>query len=217
MVFYYRQTKYGGVRMHGFTNEGILIYPKYETWDSRGYQFQSYLRSAVKAVVEYFNFYNIKISCLTTDEVAVQERPVNVGWVDVIPAEDKFFVKNNCGMGNIPEADTVLYDIYDKARKKYPAEKGMPVADRFSNVVIPRERFIFKEFIKTQKLVISFELPTNRNYPVAVEKGDGRLVLEIGNTNFLAKAVFSGEPIDPLFILQDPSTTKAVYRWEGGK
>lgn len=201
--------------MHGFTTEGLLIFPKYETWDTRGWQYQNYLRRTVEAVIKYFRHYGVTFKCMTTDDVAISERPEGVKWVDVIPPEDKFFIKRNCeGMDIIPEDTEKLEAIYELSREKYPLERGLSVEERFDGVVVKREKFIYKEFVKNMKLVVSFEHTNNKRFRVPSQEGDGRIILEAGNTNFIVKATFSGQPVDPVFLLQDPGAARAMYYWE---
>lgn len=199
--------------MRGFTDKGIMLMPKEETWNSRGIDYQLSLRKSVNAAIAYFKSLGITMHCFTTNDVALKLNPKGVEWVDCSAPEDIFFIKKNVeGFSNIPSG-LQIDEIYDETRKKIPVGKGLSIEERFE-IVEKRDKMSANNYIAEQKLVVTFEHPQNSYYKVAGKADDGRIIFKVSHINFLVTCVLSGNPIDAPTITGYNGATRPIYMWE---
>lgn len=200
--------------MKDFAETALILLPKVEMVEARSEDYEHLLKKSVSNLhKKLIRDYNIRPKYFTTNEEALLIGVKDALWVDACTPEDAFFIKRNTDfLKNKPEGEQ-LEDLYEKARKKYPLKRGAAFEER-CNLITQREKFISSMFIKKQKVIFTFELPSDSYYKVKSEELDGRIIYQVSPVNFVVTATFSGYPIDIASITNYNGATRPLHSWE---
>lgn len=200
--------------MRGFCHTGILLFPKVESYEFRNESYHLCMRKSLKAIIDYFQSVDITLAAFTSDEVAILANPANMYWIQALPPEDAFFVKNNCD--NMGKTFTDVEEhpaIYAEAKKKFPIARGLSREQRFE-IVLKRNNFITKKIIEQSRLIVHFVTHNNVAYKINPKVGDNKIIININNGDFLMKCYLNGAEVDAIPLLGLPYANRPLMTWE---
>jgi hypothetical protein len=200
--------------MRGFTDSGLLLFPKIEAYRNNADSYYINLRTSVNKLIAYFSEHGIELYTFTTDDVAVLTDMNGNKWLNPLIKEDVFFVKNNCKNMGIGFDNCIEYpDVLEDVKKSVPVKRGQSVEDRFEDVV-KRLRIALGLIIPRFKLVIHICNGTQAAYKVHSKDGDGKCLLNVHNGKFTISAFMNGNTEDPTSLLDKPDANRPVFLWE---
>ena len=196
----------------------LLLFPDVIYYEWKSEEFYSYLRRSVANIHKLAKQLKWDLHCLLSDEVAIQEAPDDVKWINTMSRADvKFMIANNPNMENIsyiPKDSIVSYDdLIADAMNKYPVIKVLDTQTRFS-ITCDRENMVKKKVLKQYKSFIIFGSRSHKTYPVVPKEDDGALIMYIDLTFFKAETYMNGKKVSNIDILMNGTTNNAVYSWE---
>lgn len=201
--------------MQGFDNKALILFPFYENYVSKNYQYKDQFRNAVNKLVSYLKSVNIEPHVFYTDDVARELCLEDFVWVSSLSRADSYFVSKNCqGMLEAMSRPTVQFqDIYNAVTAKDPGEHNMSVEDRFAMVCRHSEKAISK-IVPTYKIVVHFKFKNRMQYKVTSKAGDNKIRIYVDANTFLPEAYIGGMRTDPVDLLMAPYANRSLTSWE---
>lgn len=200
--------------MRGFCHKGVILFPKVESYEYKEDLYKINLAKAVKAIIQYLKEKDIAVGALTTDETAILVNPADVYWMQTLPDEDAFFVKNNCENMGLNFTQLEKYeDLYKDARLQLPVARGLSPEQRFE-IVNKRNDMITKKLLEDAKLIVHFTVPNFSAYKVKPKEMDGKIFLVVNSNNFMLKCYLNGHETDSIPLLEVPYANRPLHQWE---
>lgn len=201
--------------MKGFDTKALLLFPKIESYERRGYQYHHQFKTAVVNLVNYLTSVGIEAHAFYTDDVAREMRDkVDLKFVSTLTTTDKFFTSKYCdGMRDALELKMIEFpDIYNAITAKDPGSLDMSTEARFDMVLRHNAKAVAK-IIPTYKIVIHFMIPNNTQYKVTSKPGDGKIRVHVSANTFIPTVYMSGQEENPIDIFGVGYANRGLDMW----
>lgn len=201
--------------MRGFDTKALILFPKMETYNSRGYMYKNQIKRAVNNLVEYLKSMDIEPHVFYTDDVARDIRHPDFHYISTMSTADKFFAQKYCdGMPDALTIPMVEYpDIYNAITSKDPGSLDMSTEARF-DMVLRHVNKAAAKIIPTYKIVIHFMMPNNAQYKITSKPGDGKIRIIVSANTFIPTAYMGGQEENPIDLLGVPYASRSLDNWE---
>jgi len=175
------------------------------------------LKHAIANIVSYLTSYcGMKCYGLATDDLMMEIRPANVDIINVLPKSDTFWASRHC-------ADS-------RSMLSYPNPIDQVTLDKIANSVTPDElnamdeyeRFrlvrrheiqALKSLAKTEKVIVTFNFKSKKNYNCPSKDGDALVRIEVNASNCEVKTFFGGQQVDNVSFLQKSYACFPLNEW----
>lgn len=201
--------------MIGFDDKALILFPHWENYDSRNFNYKSQFRTCVRNLCNYLATQGIVPHVFYTDDVARELSLDEFVWVSTLSKADCFFTSKYCNnMASALTLPTVTFDeVYNKITEKDPGDPYMTVEDRF-NMVCRHANKAANQIIPMYKIVIHFRFKNKAQYKVVSKAGDNKIRINVDANNFVPEAFMGGMSMDIVSLLQAPYANRSLITWE---
>ena len=201
--------------MQGFDTKALILFPKFESYDGKGYKYKYQFKTAVSNLLDYLDHVGIEPHVFYTDDVAREMYDPRFKYVSTLSTADKFFAAKHCiGMSECNNTSMIEYpDIYNAITAKDPGSLDMSVSARFDMVIRHCNKAASK-IIPMYNIVIHFMMPNNTQYKVTSKPGDGKIRIQVSANTFVPTVYMGGQEENPIDILGIPFANRSLDNWE---
>lgn len=200
--------------MKGFDDKALLLFPKLESYENRGYKYHHQFKQAVKNLIAYLSSVGIEPHVFYTDDIARELRCPEFKYVSTLSTADKFFTSKYCtGMTDALTLKMIEFpEIYNAITAKDPGSLDMSTEARFDMVLRHNSKAVSK-IIPTYKIVIHFMIPNNAQYKATSKTGDGKIRIHVSANTFIPTVYMSGQEENPIDVLGVGYANRGLDVW----
>lgn len=201
--------------MRGFDDKALILFPKWDNWESKPYNYKYQFKKAVTNLIAYLHSVGISPHVFYTDDVARDLRYEDFVWVSTLGRADKFFISKYCDACSDALSLSMVEhdDLYNEILRKDPGSADMKPEERFEMVLRHANKAAMK-LIPQYKIVIHFMYPSHAQYKVTTKPGDGKIRININAHNLSPVAYLSGTEENVCDLLNLPCASRCLDLWE---
>jgi hypothetical protein len=201
--------------MRGFDTKALILFPKWENYNSKGGNYKYQFKKAVSNLIMYLQSMNIEPHVFYTDDVARELRNPEFVWVSTLSKTDRFFIKNHCdACSDALSLPMIEFDkIYNTVLAKDPGSLDMTENERFE-MVLRHASKAAASIIPQYSIVIHFMFQNRQQYKVSSKPGDGKIRINVSANTFSPKVYIGGSEEDACDLLAVPYANRCLDVWE---
>ena len=200
--------------MKGFDTKALILFPKWENFDSKSNSYKYQFKKALINLVRYFESIGIEPHVFYTDDIARFFKLPEFKWVSTLGTADRFFISKHCdGCEDAMQLQQITYDeLYNDILAKDPGSLDLSETDRFE-MVLRHSIKAAAAIIPTYKIVAHFSLPKKAQYKVTTKPGDGKIRMNINASTFSPTVYISGNEENACDLLGVPFANRSLDVW----